>query len=85
MEEGWKDTECGKCAGQDASQIKVATCDVFGLTCYIYRTCSDPEVDASDDKKLDADMYENTKEEDESDEDSYLGSIAKDNVSLLSI
>ena len=49
------------------------------------RTCSDPEVDASDDKKLDADMYENAMEEEDTDEDSYLGSIAKDNVSLLSI
>ena len=51
------------------------------------RSCSDPEVDTSDDNKLGKDMYEDAKEEDESDVGSYIGSIEKDSdkVSLLSL
>ena len=41
----------------------------------MFRSCSDPEVDSSDDKKLGKDMYEDAMEEKESDAGSYVGSI----------
>ena len=52
---------------------------------FLCRTCSDPEVDSSDDKKLDADMYEDATDEEDSDDESYMRSIENDDKSLLSM
>ena len=53
----------------------------------MFRSCSDPEVDSSDDKKLGKDMYEDAMEEEESDAGSYIGSIeiGSHKESMLSI
>ena len=49
------------------------------------RTCSDPEVDSTNDKKLDVNMYENNTDGEESEDNSYMENIEVDKASLLSI
>ena len=42
-------------------------------------------MDSTDNKKLDADMYENATDEEESEDEDYLDNIKEDKASLLSI